>query len=138
MATGKRFTVIPAKVEANAKAKQAAKGKGKGNAAAATTSAAPPTTISHNVMLWMPTQRPRVPKKVLHSPPTEFFGAAVGAGEDWGHLNKRRNRARDGKVKREIQLMKEVKKVEIEEMKRLAKEALQARQRKVEQDVVQA
>jgi len=138
MATGKRFTVIPAKVEANAKAKQAAKGKGKSNAAAATTSAAPPTTISHNVMLWMPTQKPRVPKTKSHSPPIVLSGAAVGAGEDWGHLNKRRNRARNGKVKREIQLIKEVKKAENEERRRLAKEALEGRQKKVEQDVVQA
>jgi hypothetical protein len=31
----------------------------------------------------------------------EVFGAEVGVGEDWSHLNKRRRRAREGKVSRD-------------------------------------
>ena len=32
----------------------------------------------------------------------EVFGAEVGVGEDWSHLNKRRRRAREGKVARDV------------------------------------
>jgi hypothetical protein len=33
----------------------------------------------------------------------EVFGAEVGVGEDWSHLNKRRRRAREEKVARDVQ-----------------------------------
>ena len=32
----------------------------------------------------------------------EVFGAEVGVGEDWSHLNKRRQRAREEKVARDV------------------------------------
>lgn len=32
----------------------------------------------------------------------EVFGAKVGVGEDWSHLNKRRGRARGEKVARDV------------------------------------
>jgi hypothetical protein len=32
----------------------------------------------------------------------EVFGAKVGVGEDWSHLNKRRRRAREEKVARDV------------------------------------
>lgn len=32
----------------------------------------------------------------------EVFGTEVGVGEDWSHLNKRRRRAREGKVSRDV------------------------------------
>ncbi|KAE9408529.1 hypothetical protein BT96DRAFT_913705 [Gymnopus androsaceus JB14] len=135
LAQGKRFTVVPeAKVEAKTKK---GKGKGKGNAASASASSAPQQPISHNVMVWMPTQKPRIEKQILPSPPATLSGAAVGVGEDWGHLNRRRKGARDEKVKRDFALMVRVKSAENQERKRLAWEALQARnkEKQVEQDV---
>ena len=38
----------------------------------------------------------------------EAFGAEVGVGEDWSHLNKRRQRAREEKVARDVKWMKKV------------------------------
>ena len=40
----------------------------------------------------------------------EAFGAEVGVGEDWSHLNKRRQRAREEKVARDVKWMKKVQK----------------------------
>ncbi|KAI0746544.1 hypothetical protein C8Q80DRAFT_1054361, partial [Daedaleopsis nitida] len=36
------------------------------------------------------------------------FGAEVGVGEDWSHLNKRRQRAREEKVASDVQWLKEL------------------------------
>lgn len=43
-------------------------------------------------------------------PKTEkkLFGTEVGVGEDWSHLNKRRQRAREEKVASDVQWMKEL------------------------------
>ena len=38
----------------------------------------------------------------------EVFGTEVGVGEDWGHLNKRRRRAREGKVARDVKWLEKV------------------------------
>jgi len=38
----------------------------------------------------------------------EVFGAEVGVGEDWSHLNKRRRRAREEKVARDVKWMEKV------------------------------
>ena len=35
-------------------------------------------------------------------PEPELFGKAVGAGEDWGHLNRRRQRAREEKMAQDV------------------------------------
>jgi len=40
----------------------------------------------------------------------EVLGAEVGVGEDWGHLNKRRRRAREEKVKKDVKWMNKVSK----------------------------
>ncbi|KAJ7596563.1 hypothetical protein C8J56DRAFT_1040836 [Mycena floridula] len=48
----------------------------------------------------LPSRRPAPPKTV--------FGKEVGVGEDWGHLSKRRRRARYGKVRRDVEVMKEI------------------------------
>lgn len=64
--------------------------------------------------LWRPKQAPlanptrptAVPSTV--SGQTELTPAAVGVGEDWGHLNKRRQRARKMKVDRDLRRMLEV------------------------------
>ncbi|KAI0769743.1 hypothetical protein BD413DRAFT_477129 [Trametes elegans] len=42
------------------------------------------------------------------------FGAEVGVGADWGHLNRRRRRAREGKVDRDVEWMKELSKARSE------------------------
>ena len=36
------------------------------------------------------------------------YGAEVGVGEDWGHLNKRRQRAREEKVARDVEWLREL------------------------------
>jgi hypothetical protein len=38
------------------------------------------------------------------------FGSEVGAGEEWGHLNRRRRRARVEKVGRDVKWMRELQK----------------------------
>jgi len=38
----------------------------------------------------------------------EVFGGEVGVGEDWSHLNKRRRRARDEKVARDVKWMEKL------------------------------
>lgn len=41
-------------------------------------------------------------------PEREVFGKEVGVGEDWSHLNKRRQRAREDSVRRDVRWMKEL------------------------------
>ncbi|KAN0086026.1 hypothetical protein V8E55_007160 [Tylopilus felleus] len=43
---------------------------------------------------------------------TDLTPAAVGVGEDWSHLNKRRQRARKRKVERDLRRMLEVQKMQ--------------------------
>lgn len=43
----------------------------------------------------------------------EVFGAEVGVGEDWSHLNKRRRRAREEKVARDVKWIEKVQKARI-------------------------
>jgi hypothetical protein len=40
----------------------------------------------------------------------EVFGAEVGVGEDWSHLNKRRRRAREEKVSRDVKWIRKLQK----------------------------
>ena len=47
-------------------------------------------------------------------PEKKTFGAEVGVGEDWTHLNKRRQRARQEKVGRDVQWLRELKKAAAE------------------------
>jgi hypothetical protein len=64
------------------------------------------TALSHPVSTWMW----QLVDKSKESPfdstkkdtDEEVFGAEVGVGEDWSHLNKRRRRAREGKVSRDV------------------------------------
>jgi hypothetical protein len=68
--------------------------------------------------LWRPKQAsPASPKRATAvtsaiSGLTELTPAAVGVGEDWSHLNKRRQRARKMKVERDLQRMLEVNKIQ--------------------------
>jgi len=43
----------------------------------------------------------------------EVFGAEVGVGEDWSHLNKRRRRARDEKVARDVKWLEKLQKARL-------------------------
>ena len=68
--------------------------------------------------LWRPKQvsptnsvKPKVANPTVSSS-TELTPAAVGVGEDWSHLNKRRQRARKMKVERDLQRMLEVQKMQ--------------------------
>jgi len=54
---------------------------------------------------WLWRIRTQPPPQKVVPPPREIFGKEVGAGEDWGHLNKRRRRSRVGKVQRDVQGM---------------------------------
>lgn len=38
----------------------------------------------------------------------EVFGAVVGVGEDWSYLNKRRRRAREEKVARDVKWLEKL------------------------------
>lgn len=63
-----------------------------------------PTMTS--VWLWKlkaPSPPPPEPKKE-----EPVFGAEVGVGEDWSHLNKRRQRAREEKVARDVAWLKDL------------------------------
>ncbi|KAG8216545.1 hypothetical protein J3R82DRAFT_6692 [Butyriboletus roseoflavus] len=68
--------------------------------------------------LWRPKQAPPASptkRKVMTSTlpgSTELTPAAVGVGEDWSHLNNRRQRARKMKVERDLQRMLEVQKMQ--------------------------
>ncbi|KAF8126158.1 hypothetical protein EV363DRAFT_1401951 [Boletus edulis] len=68
--------------------------------------------------LWRPKQPPPTsPTKPIAVASTisgaaELTPAAVGVGEDWSHLSKRRQRARKMKVERDLQRMLEVQKMQ--------------------------
>ncbi|PIL27332.1 hypothetical protein GSI_10479 [Ganoderma sinense ZZ0214-1] len=63
--------------------------------------------------LWLWQLKAAVPEKPPR-PEKKAFGAEVGVGEDWSHLNKRRQRARQEKVGRDVQWLRELKKAEAE------------------------
>jgi hypothetical protein len=62
--------------------------------------------VTTGVWLWRARERPSPPP----APKQEklVFGAEVGVGEDWLHLNKRRQRAREEKVARDVTWLKEL------------------------------
>ena len=41
----------------------------------------------------------------------DVFGAEVGVGEDWGHLNKRRRRTREEQVQRDVKWVQKLRRV---------------------------
>lgn len=63
-----------------------------------------PTTT--DVWLWKMKQRPSPPPEPKVAKPV--FGAEVGVGEDWSHLNKRRQRAREEKVARDVTWLRDL------------------------------
>ena len=68
-----------------------------------------PTTT--DVWLWRQwTPKPQPAQK----PEKPLYGVEVGAGADWSHLNKRRQRARVGKVERDIKWMRQLERIRAE------------------------
>ncbi|CDO75636.1 hypothetical protein BN946_scf184840.g19 [Trametes cinnabarina] len=64
-------------------------------------------SLPQNVELWrwqLKTQEtaPPAPKK------EDVFGKEVGVGADWSHLNRRRQQAREEKVKKDVEWLKEL------------------------------
>lgn len=66
-------------------------------------------TTTGEVWLWRLKERPPPPPEPKKAKPV--FGAEVGVGEDWSHLNKRRQRAREGKVARDVTWLKDLEKI---------------------------
>lgn len=62
------------------------------------------TTI--DTWLWRLKARPRPPSQPKEKEPV--FGVEVGVGEDRSHLNKRRQRAREEKVARDVTWLKDL------------------------------
>ncbi|KAI0674118.1 hypothetical protein C8Q78DRAFT_1151044 [Trametes maxima] len=63
-------------------------------------------TLPTHVELWrwqLKTVTPEVP-----APEKKVFGEEVGVGADWSHLNKRRQRARDEKVRKDVRWLREL------------------------------
>lgn len=97
------------------------KGKRKNKPVHVAATPAPVTT-----WVWKAVDQSTLPKREPPQPPRKLFGVEVGVGEDWSHLNKRRRRARVGKVKRDLAVMKVV------EGKRRALEAIREEREKTE------
>ena len=62
-----------------------------------------------DVWLWRTRARPPPPPEPKKEKPV--FGAEVGVGGDWSHLNKRRQRAREEKVARDVTWLKDLEKI---------------------------
>jgi hypothetical protein len=59
--------------------------------------------------LWQLVDKSKEPPRRAEEEESEgVFGAEVGVGEDWSHLNKRRRRAREEQVTRDARWMRTV------------------------------
>jgi hypothetical protein len=79
------------------------KGKITKNPTKPTAGASPTTPVTIKAWVWKPmTPTPKdAPKEVQ-----ERFGAAVGVGQDFSHLSKRRQGAREEKIQRDLKKMR--------------------------------
>ena len=66
-------------------------------------------TEAGSVWVWKLKARPPPPPEPKQE--KRMFGAEVGVGEDWSHLNKRRQRARKEKVARDVTWLKDLEKL---------------------------
>lgn len=71
------------------------------------------TALSHPVSTWMwqlvdKSSRESALEGTKKDEDEEVFGAEVGVGEDWSHLNKRRRRAREEKVARDVKWLEKL------------------------------
>lgn len=62
-------------------------------------------TALHGYFGWVVREPQPAPKP---KPRREPFGTVVGVGEDWGHLNRRRQRSRVEKVQRDVEWLREL------------------------------
>jgi hypothetical protein len=59
--------------------------------------------------MWQPIDKSANPvRKSKDEDATVVFGAEVGVGKDWSHLNRRRRRVREEKVARDVKWMRKV------------------------------
>ncbi|KAF8636048.1 hypothetical protein AX17_003843 [Amanita inopinata Kibby_2008] len=65
------------------------------------------SSARQHIWAWIPVDQRTLPKPKIPQPERPVFGAQVGVGEDWSHLNRRRQRARVEKVARDVLMMKE-------------------------------
>ncbi|KAI0353388.1 hypothetical protein OH77DRAFT_1591391 [Trametes cingulata] len=71
-------------------------------------------TLSQNAALWVWQLKEAKPPAPAPKP-TKPFGAEVGVGADFSHLNKRRQRAREEKIERDVEWLKELKRAREED-----------------------
>ncbi|KAF9459730.1 hypothetical protein BDZ94DRAFT_1267532 [Collybia nuda] len=67
-------------------------------------SAAAPAPVT--TWVWKTVDKSNILPPPVPKMPPKVFGTEVGVEEDWSHLNKRRQRARTGKVARDVTAMK--------------------------------
>ncbi|KAH9896653.1 hypothetical protein C8Q73DRAFT_642221 [Cubamyces lactineus] len=72
------------------------------------------TGVPSSVELWR--WQIKEPETKEPEPVKQVFGKEVGVGADWSHLNKRRQRAREEKVKKDVQWLKELERARNEVM----------------------
>ena len=59
--------------------------------------------------MWQPADKPALRVRPAKDEDAKVdFGAEVGVGKDWSHLNRRRRRVREEKVARDVQWMRKV------------------------------
>ena len=63
---------------------------------------------SKDIWAFRPKTIPAPPKP---EPIVKVFGEAVGVGEDWSHLSRRRRRAREASVNRDVKWLKQLERV---------------------------
>jgi len=61
--------------------------------------------------MWQLADKPKPSSKGGDKANEAVFGAEVGVGEDWGHLNRRRRRTREEKVQRDVKWIQKLEKV---------------------------
>lgn len=72
-----------------------------------TATASPATPVTVKAWVWKIAE-PSVVKQKTREVPQQPLGAAVGVGEDWSHLNKRRQGSREEKVRRDLGIMRQL------------------------------
>lgn len=73
------------------------------------------TGVPLNVELWR--WQLKTAEAKVEKPVKPVFGKEVGVGADWSHLNKRRQRAREEKVEKDVQWLRELERARNEVMK---------------------
>ncbi|TFL07366.1 hypothetical protein BDV98DRAFT_557745 [Pterulicium gracile] len=106
-----RKSRITRTIEQRQAAPSQSSGKGKRKDASASSASSPSATVTTTTVdafVWRPFAGPRrIPDKALQWPQNKPLGEELGIGEDWSHLNKRRQRARTRKLAGALEDMKE-------------------------------